>query len=161
ALFMARTKNVIRLVARLLRMPDGSPGTPADIVTAVNRELCTHNDDMMFVTLVFGILEPASGGVRFTNSGHNPPHPVNGPGVAAVTSSKGRPLGARANSTYETGLLQLGPGDILYLFTDGVTEATNRSEELYGEERLEMVLRSTQHRSAATIVAAVAEGVRA
>ena len=77
ALFMARTKNVIRLVSRLLRGADGSAPTPADIVTAVNRELCQDNVGMMFVTLFFGMLDPQTGDLRFTNAGHNPPYHLN------------------------------------------------------------------------------------
>ena len=111
ALFMARTKNVIRLVSRLLRGADGSAPTPADIVTAVNQELCQDNAGMMFVTLFFGMLDPQTGDLRFTNAGHNPPYHLNGNGPTPVTACKGRPLGVRDNSAYETGRLTLAPGE--------------------------------------------------
>jgi sigma-B regulation protein RsbU (phosphoserine phosphatase) len=160
ALFMARTKNVIRLVSRLLRGADGSAPTPADIVTAVNRELCQDNTGMMFVTLFFGMLDPQTGDLRFTNAGHNPPYHLNGNGPAPVTACKGRPLGVRDNSAYQTGRLTLAPGEEIYLYTDGVTEAANRNDEFFAEERLEAVLRDVTGRPANVIIKAVADAVR-
>jgi sigma-B regulation protein RsbU (phosphoserine phosphatase) len=160
ALFMARTKNVIRLVSRLLRGTDGSAPTPADIVTAVNRELCQDNAGMMFVTLFFGMLDMQTGALRFTNAGHNPPYHLNGNGPTPVTGCKGRPLGVRDNSAYETGLLTLASGEEIYLYTDGVTEAANRKDELFTEERLEAVLRDVAGHPANAIINAVANAVR-
>jgi len=159
ALFMARTKNVIRLVSRLLRRADGSAPTPADIVTAVNRELCQDNAGMMFVTLFFGMLDPQTGDLRFTNAGHNPPYHLNGNGPTPVTTCKGRPLGVRDNSAYETGRLKLAPGEEIYLYTDGVTEAANRNDEFFAEERLEAVLRDVAGHPTNVIIKAVADAV--
>jgi phosphoserine phosphatase RsbU/P len=159
ALFMARTKNVIRLVSRLLRGLDGSAPTPADIVTAVNRELCQDNAGMMFVTLFFGMLDPQTGDLRFTNAGHNPPYHLNGNGPTPVTACKGHPLGVRGNSAYETGRLMLARGEEIYLYTDGVTEATNRNDEFFAEERLEAVLRDVADRPTNVIIKAVADAV--
>jgi len=69
ALFMARAKNVIRLLARLLRSPNGSVAAPADIVAAANRELAQDNATMMFVTLFFGLLNIKTGEVRLPTPG--------------------------------------------------------------------------------------------
>jgi sigma-B regulation protein RsbU (phosphoserine phosphatase) len=160
ALFMARTKNVIRLVSRLLRGADGSAPTPADIVTAVNHELCQDNVGMMFVTLFFGMLDPQTGDLRFTNAGHNPPYHLNGNGPTPVTTCKGRPLGVRDNSAYETGRMKLAPGEEIYLYTDGVTEAANRNDELFTEDRLEAVLRDVACHPAKAVIEAVADAVR-
>jgi sigma-B regulation protein RsbU (phosphoserine phosphatase) len=160
ALFMARTKNVIRLVSRLLRGVGGSAPTPADIVTAVNRELCQDNAGMMFVTLFFGMLEPQTGHLRFANAGHNPPYHLTGNGPTPVTACKGRPLGVRDNSAYETGHLTLARGEEIYLYTDGVTEAANRQDEFFAEERLEAVLRDVAGHPANVIIRAVADAVR-
>jgi sigma-B regulation protein RsbU (phosphoserine phosphatase) len=160
ALFMARTKNVIRLVSRLLRGADGAAPTPADIVTAVNRELCQDNVGMMFVTLFFGMLDPQTGDLRFTNAGHNPPYHLNGNRPTPVTACKGRPLGVRDNSAYETGHLTLAPGEEIYLYTDGVTEAADRKDEFFTEERLEAVLRDVAGHPANAIIKAVADAVR-
>ena len=157
---MARAKNVIRLLARLLRSPDGSVAAPADIVVAANRELAQDNAGMMFVTLFFGLMNIATGGVQFTNAGHNPPYFLSEGRVTAVTACKGRPLGVRENSTYQSGMLQLSPGDALYLYTDGVTEAVNRNDELFAEARLEEVLRAALNRRPVDLVKAVQGAVQ-
>jgi phosphoserine phosphatase RsbU/P len=160
ALFMARAKNVIRLLARLLRSPDGSTASPADIVAAVNRELAQDNLGMMFVTLFFGLMNVKSGEVRFTNAGHNPPYFLSNGSVTPVTACKGRPLGVRDNSTYQSGTLRLSPGDALYLYTDGVTEAANRNDELFAEARLEEVLRTAASRRPIDLIKAVVDAVQ-
>ena len=161
ALFMARAKNVMRLVTRLLRRADGSAPGPAEIVATVNRELCQDNPEMMFVTLFFGMLDPRTGALRFTNAGHSPPYVLSGDGVTPITACKGRPLGVRANSTFETGELMLAPGEAIYLHTDGITEAANTLHELFAERRLEAVLRGTAGQPIKAIVDAVTDAVRA
>ena len=160
ALFMARAKNVIRLLARLFRSSNDSQAAPADIVAAVNRELAQDNAGMMFMTLFFGLLNIATGEVRFTNAGHNPPYFLSDASVTAVTACKGRALGVREDSTYQSGTLQLWPGDALYLYTDGVTETTNRNDELFAEARLEEVLRATTSRRPVDLIKAVVSAVQ-
>jgi sigma-B regulation protein RsbU (phosphoserine phosphatase) len=160
ALFMARAKNLIRLITRLARGADGAALGPAEIVGMVNRELCQDNAGMMFVTLFFGMLDPKTGDLRFTNAGHNPPYRLDGKAVEAVTLSKGRPLGLRTTSTYETGSLTLAAGETLYLYTDGVTEAHNRTGELFAEQRLEAVLRESAGDSTNIVVTAVGDAVQ-
>jgi sigma-B regulation protein RsbU (phosphoserine phosphatase) len=160
ALFMARAKNGMRLATRLLRRADGSAPSPADIVATVNRELCQDNPGMMFVTLFFGMLDPRTGALRFTNAGHNPPYLLIGDAVTPITACKGRPLGVRAGSTYETGELALASGEAIYLYTDGITEAANKKDELFTEERLEAILCQSAGRPTNAIVNAVTEAVR-
>jgi sigma-B regulation protein RsbU (phosphoserine phosphatase) len=162
ALFMARAKNLIRLITRLARNTDGAALEPADILAMVNQELCQDNAGMMFVTLFFGMIHLDTGEVRFCNAGHNPPYRLNGQTVEPVTAAKGRPLGVRDNSAYETGRLSLAVGEALYLYTDGVTEATNRKSELFAEQRLEAVLRAGAGAGHKTnvIVDAVGDAIR-
>ena len=160
ALFMAHAKNLIRLITRLARGADGAAPGPAEIVGMVNRELCQDNAGMMFVTLFFGMLDPKTGDLRFTNAGHNPPYRLDGKSVEAVTIGKGRPLGLRTASTYETGDLTLAAGETLYLYTDGVTEAHNRTGELFAEQRLEAVLRESACDSTNSVVTAVGDAVQ-
>jgi len=161
ALFMARTKNVIRLIARLLRGANGSVPTPAEIVAAVNHELCQDNTGMMFVTLFFGILDPATGEIGFVNAGHNPPYHLAGNKVVSITGCSGRALGVRSNSAYETGNLTLAAGDAIFLYTDGVTEAFNNNDQMFSEERLEAVLRDVAGGRPEGIITAVSGAVRA
>jgi sigma-B regulation protein RsbU (phosphoserine phosphatase) len=160
ALFMARAKNLVRLITRLARGADGAALGPAEIVGMVNRELCQDNAGMMFVTLFFGMLDSKTGDLRFTNAGHNPPYRLDGKAVEAVTTGKGHPLGLRTTSTYETSGLTLAAGETLYLYTDGVTEAHNRTGELFAEQRLETVLRESAGDSTNIVVTAVGDAVQ-
>jgi sigma-B regulation protein RsbU (phosphoserine phosphatase) len=140
AMFMARTKNLLRVVTGLLRRGEGC-GLPSDIVARVNRELCEDNDMMMFVTLLFAIVDPKSGVVAFCNAGHDPAYRVGPDGVTAVEGPQGIALGVNPNWRYETGELRLAPGEALYLFTDGITEAMAPDDAMFGKDRLEERLR--------------------
>jgi sigma-B regulation protein RsbU (phosphoserine phosphatase) len=161
ALFMARTKTMIRLVATLSRGTNVSL-EPGRIIGKVNEELCLDNRLGMFVTVFFGILDPVSAVVSFCNAGHNPPYIVSGvDGVAAIDGPRSKPLGIRPTFAYETGTHKLAPGDCVFLFTDGITEAMDPAGKLFSEERLESALRSLAGEPARTIVCTVIEKVRA
>jgi sigma-B regulation protein RsbU (phosphoserine phosphatase) len=161
ALFMARTKTMIRLVATLSRAPAGVPLEPDWIIKKVNEELCLDNRHGMFVTVFFGILDPATALVSFCNAGHNPPYIVSGAnGVAALDGPRSKPLGIRPTFAYETGTRKLAPGDCVFLFTDGITEAMDPAGEIFSEERLEEVLRSVVEEPASTVVGKVIATVR-
>ena len=160
ALFMARAKSLIRIATDLMRSANGTSAPPADIIARVNRELCQDNGDMMFVTLFFAMLVPATGEIEFCNAGHNPPYHLNGQGAVAIEGGKGIILGVNPKAVYATGRLSLATGEGIYLFTDGVTEANNTAEELFGEPRLEAALRAAAASGSAEIVKSVAQAVR-
>jgi sigma-B regulation protein RsbU (phosphoserine phosphatase) len=160
ALFMARTKSLIRITTELMRARHGAAAGPAEIIARVNRELCQDNSDMMFVTLFFAMIEPATGELEFCNAGHNAPYRLNGKTVETIEGGKGIILGVRPDAAYTTGRLALAPGDGVYLFTDGVTEAADPADELFSEQRLEGVLRGSAGLSTADIVKSVTEAVR-
>lgn len=141
AMFMARTKNLLRVVTGLLQRGERGPALPSDIIARVNRELCEDNDMMMFVTLLFAIVDPKSGVVVFCNAGHDPAYRVGPDGVIPVEGPQGIALGVNPNWRYETGELRLAPGEALYLFTDGITEAMAPDDAMFGKERLEERLR--------------------
>lgn len=106
-----------------------------------NEELCEGNDTGMFVTAWMGLLNTKTGLVTFANAGHNPPAVKHSDGT--FTYLKTRPgfvLAGMEGVRYRKCEVQLEPGDIIYLYTDGVTEAVNINEELYGEERLLTIL---------------------
>jgi phosphoserine phosphatase RsbU/P len=159
ALFMARTKSLIRITAELMRL-NAASAKPADIIARVNRELCQDNSDLMFVTLFFGMLTPQTGELEYCNAGHNEPYRLNGGTLAAITGAKGIILGVRPDAVYATGQMSLAPGESVYLFTDGVTEANNAAGDLFSEERLETVLREAGGRPSADLVRSVTEAVR-
>ena len=160
ALFMARTRSLIRIATELMRSPDGRPATPADIIGRVNRELSENNDDKMFVTLFFAMLDATSGELSFCNAGHNPPYRLKGGELAEIAEPRGIILGVRPAAVHAMGRLTLAPGETIFLFTDGVTEANNCAAELFSESRLEAVLQRASRRSSAEVIQAVAAELR-
>lgn len=161
ALFMARTKTMIRLVATLYRLPGGASMEPHQIIKKVNEDLSLENGQGMFVTVFLGILDPATAMLSFCNAGHNLPYLLRPTeGVSLVTGARGKPLGIRPSFTYSSESLKLAPGDGLFVYTDGITEALNAVDKLYSDERLEEVLRSLGTASASEIVTSVMQDVR-
>jgi sigma-B regulation protein RsbU (phosphoserine phosphatase) len=161
ALFMARTKTMIRLVATLYRMPDGSSMEPHRIIEKVNEGLSLENQQGMFVTVFLGILDPANATLSFTNAGHNRPYIIrNSDGLSVLDGARGKPLGIRSSFTYRTESCKLTPGDGLFVYTDGITEALNPTNEFFSEERLEDALRTLSAASASQMVSGVMERVR-
>jgi len=160
ALFMARAKSLIRVATDLMRSRHGASAGPAEIIARVNRELCQDNNDLMFVTLFFAMLVPGSGALEYCNAGHNAPYRLNGTTVGTIADAKGIILGVRPDAAYQTGRLSLAPGETVYVFTDGVTEANDAGEQLFSEDRLEAVLRAAAGSSAREIVNAVGQAVR-
>jgi sigma-B regulation protein RsbU (phosphoserine phosphatase) len=162
ALFMAQAKALIRLVATLVREPDGAAPTADAIVARVNEELCRDNRQGMFATLFLGMLDPLSRQLAFCNAGHVAPYVISaGQGVVPLTGSRGKPVGIRTSLRYQTGTAKLAPGDGLFLFTDGITEAMDPEGTLYGEERLELALRELAGQPARAVVDGVLAAVRA
>jgi len=160
ALFMARTKGLIRIATELMRSADGGPASPAEIIGRVNRDLSENNDDVMFVTLFFAMLDPATGEVAFCNAGHNSPYLLKRDQLAEIREPRGIILGVRPDAVYRTGRLMLSPGETIFLFTDGVTEANDPTEELFSEPRLKAVLQRVSGRSSADVVEAVGAELR-
>ncbi len=130
ALFMAVTKTLMKGVAE-------QQGTPSEIITKVNHELCVDNEQMMFVTLLCGVMDLRTGIVHYTNAGHLPPLRLGGSrGCTWVELPKGPVLGVLEGAAYKTWTLRLEPMETLLLYTDGVNEAMNISKDLFGEERI-------------------------
>ena len=161
ALFMARAKSLIRLAAALLRPANGAPPQPHEIAGLVNEELCRDNGRCMFVTMFLGMLDPISGELRFCNAGHPAPYLLSRyRGVTALPGGRGRPLGIQPAAAYECGTVNLAPGECLFLYTDGITEAMDTGGALFSEERLEAALRAATVEDAVEVVAAVMGRVR-
>jgi sigma-B regulation protein RsbU (phosphoserine phosphatase) len=112
------------------------------------------------VTLFFAMLAPATGELSFCNAGHNAPYRLDGKSLIEIGDAKGIILGVQPDAVYDTGRFSLAAGEMVYLFTDGVTEASNAIDELFGEARLEAVLRGAAGRPSAEIVSSVAEAVK-
>jgi sigma-B regulation protein RsbU (phosphoserine phosphatase) len=107
------------------------------VFSTVNNQLVEGNDENMFVTAWMGILETSTGKFTYVNAGHNPPLLKQGAGDYQWLKSKpGFILGGLDDTQYQQGEIQMEPGDRVYLYTDGVTEAIDADEELFGEGRL-------------------------
>ena len=129
AMFMMRSKTLLKSLM-------GNGLSPAEAFTQANAELSTHNDETcMFVTAWMGVLDLSSGRIEFANAGHNPPLLGKSDGVSYLKSRPDFVLGGMEDTQYEAQQLQLLPGEVLFLYTDGLTEAMNAKKELYGQER--------------------------
>ena len=130
AMFMMTAKTIIKdLAERGLAVNE--------IFTQANEKLCENNESGMFVTAWMGILDLTTGNVQFANAGHNPPLLKRADGSFEYLKTRaGFVLAGMEGVRYRAGELTLNPGDRLFLYTDGVPEATNVENKLYGEERL-------------------------
>lgn len=135
AIFMAVSRTIIRAT--------GLKGIPAaECMNYVNKLLCSESVASMFVTVFYGILNTSNGELEYVNAGHNPPYILSSSGLKTVELTKGTVLGGIEHFNYESLTMTIHPGDTLYLYTDGVTEAFNSKWELYGETRLEDLLKA-------------------
>ncbi len=130
AMFMMRAKSELKSLTEA-DMP------LSDVFSHCNDSLCGGNDAGMFVTAWQGMIELDTGLLRYSNAGHNPPLLRRGNGgFEYLRERSGLVLAGMEGIRYKTQELKLLPGDIIFLYTDGVTEAMNAGKELYGEERL-------------------------
>ena len=130
AMFMMRAKSVLSAFTEMREEVN-------DIFTKGNEKLCEGNDAGMFVTSWEASLDIPTGHIKYANAGHNPPVVRRADGT--VEFIKGRPgfvLAGMEGIQYKVQELDLKPGDIIFLYTDGVVEATNLNKELYGDDRL-------------------------
>lgn len=155
ALFMAVTKTLMKGMAE--------PGMdPADVLNRVNLELCQDNDSMMFVTVFCGVLDYKTGELVYTNAGHNPPVLIRrGQAPKWLDLPKGFLLGAFEESRFGTQTTVLDSGDMLVIYTDGVTEAMDPGQHLYSDARLLNTLGKARTESAELIVGKVMNSVHA
>ncbi|MEE8606413.1 MAG: SpoIIE family protein phosphatase, partial [Nitrospiraceae bacterium] len=146
ALFMAVTKTLIKS-----RTTDDF--STASILTHVNTELSTDNKSCMFVTIFLGILNIRTGQLTYTNAGHNPPYLKRGDGALQRLDTRHGPvIGAMNGMVYAEEVDTLGPGDLLFMYTDGVTEEMNVDEQLFSEKRMAELLTSDKGNSAEATV---------
>jgi len=129
----------------------GSHDTLVETISAVNRYLADNIPPNRFVTLFYAELDPESGAVSFLNAGHNPPLIVHAAGTVEQLASGGLPLGIKADADYREGRTHLQTGDVLVIYSDGVTEAASPSGEEFGPTRLYEVVSRNVDASAAGI----------
>ena len=134
ALFMVIAKTLIKNHAQ-------NRETPAEVFTHTNAQLCEGNDAGLFVTAWMAVLEISTGKLTYVNAGHNPPLLQRAGGSYEWLKSRpGFVLAGMEGMRYRENEMELNPGDRLFLYTDGVTEATDANKELYGDDRLQAAL---------------------
>ena len=121
------------------------------MVTSVNVYLAENTPANRFITLFIAELEPHTGHLTFINAGHNPPLLARADGSLELLQSGGLPLGLMDFAEYEVGNAQLNSGDVLFIYSDGVSEANNLAEDEFGMDRLSEVIRTNVGRSASGI----------
>ena len=153
AMFMMTAKTIIKDLAER--------GIPVnEIFTRANEKLCENNESGMFVTAWMGILDIKTGQLQFANAGHNPPLIKRADGSFEYLKTRaGFVLAGMEGVRYRASELTLGEGDRLFLYTDGVTEATNADEKLYGEDRLIEFMNQNSTVDAVSLLPALKENI--
>jgi serine phosphatase RsbU (regulator of sigma subunit) len=153
SLFMAITQTVMRLVVRSGRDLQAE-------MKAANNLLVANNREVMFTTLFCGVIDVASGTMTFCNCGHNPPRVLRkGESTFEALRNCGPPLAVVDDFNYVPRSIALAPGDLLVLYTDGVTEAENVAAAQFGEQRLEQAILEMRGHPAREVVAHVIKRV--
>jgi sigma-B regulation protein RsbU (phosphoserine phosphatase) len=155
ALFMAAARTLLRATAL-------QGASSAECVQYVNNVLARQGDGTMFVTLVYGILDTRTGQVDYCNAGHHRPYVFSAHGgLRKASDGGGMMAGLYEIAKYECGSLRLEPGDGVLLYTDGVTEAFNAADEMFGESGLLSALEAGAHASVDQIVKGLMREVKA
>ncbi len=175
ALFMALARSVLRVLAMqagtrlqtmggsnseayLVRVPGRKASDPVTLLPAFTYEILNavrltndyitdnQNDNLQFATLFFGVLDTKTGLVYYTNAGHDQPVHIGPNGIKGRLPLTGTPVGAMPGVKYRVGTIQMEPGDMLFTYSDGVTEARASDGSLFGEKRmLDLLARSFQN----------------
>jgi len=153
ALFMALSRTMLRANAL------GNP-TVLQTICRANNMIAQEGRANMFVTLFYGVLDPKSKTLTYVNAGHNPPFVTDREGGdIVILAAKGIALGIMSDMEFEEKEVTLREGDILLLYTDGVTEAVNRKGEMFGQHRLAKLVEDNQKRSAQEIIQIIEQTV--
>lgn len=154
ALFMAVTRTLLKAISREKR-------SPAVILRTLNNDLAEDNDSNMFVTLFCALLDLKDGTCRFSNGGHNPPYILRAGGdIVRLPLTGDTIVGVIPDTEFNEATIGLDSGDMLFLYTDGVTEAMNPANELFEETRLEDALRQNKGQTSMQVVHSTQEIMR-
>jgi serine phosphatase RsbU (regulator of sigma subunit) len=132
ALFMALSRTLIRTYAV------EHHARPDFVMRVANNRILMDAEATLFVTVFYGVLDPLTGRLTYCNAGHNPPYLFKTPnhGTVQKLTRTGIPLGVLRGQTWGQESIQMNPGDVLLLYTDGVVEAQNENNSFFGEKRL-------------------------
>ena len=127
---------VMSVISSMFRTLSASEDGPDKLVSAFNSSMAERNENMMFVTFFAGEIDLATGELRYCNAGHNPPFLLVDGKPQMLTTDANVPIGIVPGWKYSLQKCTLSPGTVLFLFTDGLTEATREDNTLFGEERV-------------------------
>ena len=139
ALFMVIAKTILKNSA----LSAGEEEDFAEMIGRANRQICENNEEMLFVTVFFGVLDIRTGEFTYVNCGHNPPLLRQGTGgnyAYLRPAKKNLMLGIDEDLNFTQETIHLAPGSLLFCYTDGVTEAMDEAGNVYSEGRLQTVL---------------------
>jgi sigma-B regulation protein RsbU (phosphoserine phosphatase) len=156
ALLMATIQSSLRT---RIRGASGHGVLPAQLVSQLNQHLYAYTSAEKFATFFFGVYDGRTGRLAYTNAGHPPPILIRA-GEALRLQTNGMVVGAFPFAEYGESEIELKPGDLLVCFTDGITEADNEYDEMFGEERLVELLLKNSWREPAGIIDTVLGAVR-
>jgi sigma-B regulation protein RsbU (phosphoserine phosphatase) len=131
---------VMTVISSMFRTLSASEDSPHRIMTAINDTISARNENLMFVTLFVGSLDLSTGVLQYTNAGHNAPFVITDGVPRMMPVDANIPVGIMADWSYSLQETTLSPGTILFLYTDGLTEATRSDGELFQEERVQAQL---------------------
>ena len=161
ALLVSTLDSALRLL-----VDDSRPGregvgveTSAELFERLNKHIVESSATNRFITLILVEVDPRSRSVRYVNAGHNPGLLVRRSGEVTPLGASGLPLGLLPGSTYRVDEVEMAPGDLICLYSDGITECESVADEEYGQERLEAFLRERRDRPLSEIVRAIDDEV--
>jgi sigma-B regulation protein RsbU (phosphoserine phosphatase) len=150
---------LMALLLAMLRTLVDEKLEPAELITRLNVQVCRHAPGTRFITLFYAVFQPLTGVLTYVSAGHMPPLLLRGDGSCERMSDGGISLGMFEQSTYSTGQVVMLPGDLLSVYSDGITEAENPAGVPFDEIGLETALKANQHQSLSAIGAAVERAV--
>jgi sigma-B regulation protein RsbU (phosphoserine phosphatase) len=154
AFFMAITRTLLHATTTLITDPTGT-------ITRLNDILYADNDEGMFVTMFYGVMNLATGELAYVSAGHNPPLLGRASGeIVTLPQTGGVALGVVEGFTFNSGKVTLSAGDLLFMFTDGVTEASQVDGQLYGDDRLSKLFAGIHRERPAAVIDAIVADVR-
>jgi sigma-B regulation protein RsbU (phosphoserine phosphatase) len=144
---MALSRTLIRTYA------EAHDAAPERVLAEANRRILRDTFSDLFVTVFYAVLNPETGRLTYCNAGHNPPFILQAQNghVPYLLTRTAIPLGILDDTSWERASVDLMPGDVLVMYTDGVTEAQNEREEFFGEARLQELAAANRYRSAEAI----------
>ena len=152
---------LMALIVAMLRVLVDEGLEPAELATRLNGQVSRHAPGSRFITMVLGLYDPDTGHVSYVNAGQNPPMLRRASGKYERLTEGGMALGMFEHATYTAGSISLGAGDVLVLFSDGVTEAENTAGVAFEDEGLQRIINEHWWKDLQTLGTSVLRGVEA